>query len=107
VCFIPTEVDLSRSLVLVLVLAVSGCASWNSSWGILSSHEDPQIAAEPIGANGQPAFAVTTKADADPRIDAQDFCSKQSRYARLTGADRAPATDPAGETITWHFDCIN
>ena len=103
----PTEVDLSRSLGLVLVLVVSGCGSWNSSWGILSSHDDPPIVAEAAGANGERAFAITTKADSDPRIDAQDFCAKQSRYARLTRADRTPGADPAGETVTWHFDCIN
>ena len=98
---------MSRYLYLVWVLAVAGCGSWNSSWGILSSHEDPQIAAEPAGANGERAFAITTKADSDPRIDAQDFCAKQSRYARLIKADRVPGDDPARETITWHFDCIN
>jgi hypothetical protein len=103
----PQEGDLSRYLCLVWALAVAGCGSWNSSWGILSSYEDPQIAAEPARANSERAFAITTKSGSDPRIDAQDFCAKQSRYARLTKADRAPGADPAHETITWHFDCIN
>lgn len=91
---------------LVSVLMLFGCASWNSPWGILSSKDDPPIVAAPSAPDAKSAsFVITTKAEADPRIEAQDFCAKRSRYARLTKADRAPGADPARETITWHFDC--
>ncbi len=93
-----------RFIGLASALMLCGCVSWNSPSGILSGKDDPPIVADSQASNQ--SFTITTTAEADPRIEAQDYCAKQSRYAHLARADRASGADPAKETITWHFDCV-
>lgn len=95
-----------RILVPIAALALTGCAlgactALTSPMGVFS-RSAPAVVTRP----GSDAFEITTGADGDARIEAQDFCARRSRLAKLVRARRIAASDPAQDRIRWHFDCI-
>lgn len=108
---------MQRPVVVIISLALSGCVSWSSPWGIFVPDDAAAIAPVPKAA-AQPAvgdqaaradpdeFVITTRSSVDPRTQMQDFCTGRTRYARLVSAQRIAAAKPQDDTIKWYFDCV-
>ena len=87
---------------IALGLLVGGCNSLQAAnlW-VGGGIAQTSSATSAPGSAEVPVFVIKTGADGDPRAEAMDYCGKlNSRYAQLRSAERA------GDTITWHFDCI-
>lgn len=87
---------------IALGLLLGGCNSPQAAnlW-VGGGSAQSSSATTALGSAEIPVLVIKTGTDRDPRADAAAYCGKlDSRYAQLRSAERA------GNTITWHFDCI-
>jgi hypothetical protein len=93
------------AIVVAAAMLLCGCGGVNSPWGLFFGSDDQPVAA--AGTDGKDGFVITTRPSGDPRVEADHYCGKQSRYARLVSAEHSAGADPATDVITWHFECAN